>query len=358
MPDASPVKWHLAHTTWFFDTFVLERFEKEFKPEHPAYRQLFNSYYEAIGKPYPRAERGKLTRPAMREVLDWRKQVDLRMEALLADAAIDEGLHALIELGLQHEQQHQELICTDLLALFALNPLKPAAWPGRPARREAHALRWVAQPGGLTQIGHAGDRFFFDNELPCHRQWLQPFEIASRLVSNREFAEFIADAGYANPLLWLSDGWAWRQSGARKAPLYWRDDPSHGWMEFSLQGELPLDPHAPVRHLSLYEADAYARWAGARLPTEAEWESAARDAEGLDDLFGVGWQWTASSYAPYPGYRPATGAVGEYNGKFMANQQVLRGSSVFTPPGHGRVCYRNFFPAAACWQMTAIRLAR
>lgn len=356
MPDASPVKWHLAHTTWFFETFVLAAFEPGFRAFDPAFRQLFNSYYESVGEPYPRARRGLLTRPAMREVLDWRAQVDARMEALLASGADDE-LTALVGLGMQHEQQHQELICTDFLALLAMNPLRPAARAGAPAPCIAKLPRWRESAGGLVQVGHDGRGFAFDNELPRHAQWLQPFEFASRLVSNREYAEFIADGGYAQPLLWLSDGWTWKQAGAREAPLYWRADREGGWTEFSLQGEHALDPEAPVRHLSLYEADAYARWAGARLPTEAEWEHAVRTLA-IDDAFGACWQWTSSAYAPYPGYRPAKGAVGEYNGKFMVNQQVLRGSSVFTPDGHERVSYRNFFPAGAGWQVTGIRLAR
>ncbi len=356
MPDASPVKWHLAHTTWFFETFVLARFESGFRACDPAFLPLFNSYYESIGTPYPRSRRGLLTRPALREVLDWRAQVDARMACLLAPDLPGE-LIELAELGIQHEQQHQELICTDLLALLSLNPLKPAARPGRPAPCVAQPLRWLDAGGGLVQVGHDGQGFGFDNERPRHSHWLQAFAVASRLVSNGEFAEFIAAGGYAQPLLWLSDGWAWRQSGAREAPLYWRADSGRGWMEFSLQGEHPLDLHAPLRHVSLYEADAYARWAGARLPTEAEWEHAVRT-QPIDDAFGACWQWTSSAYARYPGYQPAAGAVGEYNGKFMVNQQVLRGASAFTPAGHARVSYRNFFPAGACWQMAGVRLVR
>ncbi len=292
----------------------------------------------------------------MGEVLDWRAQVDARMDRLLLPE-LPEGLGALVELGIQHEQQHQELICTDLLALLSLNPLKPAARPGVPAPWTAKPQRWLENAGGLVQIGDDGRGFAFDNERPRHPQWLQPFAVALRLVSNQEFVDFIADGGYAQPLLWLSDGWAWRQAGAREAPYYWRADRERGWMVFSLQGEHPLDPEAPVRHLSLYEADAYARWAGARLPTEAEWEHAVRS-QPMDDAFGACWQWTSSSYACYPGYRPVAGAVGEYNGKFMVNQQVLRGSSAFTPALHARVSYRNFFPADAGWQMAGVRLAR
>lgn len=354
MPDASPLKWHLAHTTWFFETFVLERFEAGFQPFNPAFRMLFNSYYHGIGQQYPRAQRGMLTRPALREVLDWRKQVDDRIARLLQR---ETGCDSLVELGLHHEQQHQELMHTDLLALFALNPLKPAVLPEPPAGAPKPTTAWLHCEGGLAQIGHAGSAFCFDNELPMHRQWLEHFDIASRLKTNREYAEFIAGGGYRDPLLWLSDGWSWLQASKRSAPLYWRYDDNEGWMEFSLHGERPLDPHAPVCHLSLYEADAFARWAGARLPTEAEWEHAACMHD-VHDAFGACWQWTSSAYTPYPGYRPAAGAVGEYNGKFMVNQYVLRGSSVFTPDGHARVSYRNFFPASACWQRTGIRLAR
>ncbi len=354
MPDASPLKWHLAHTTWFFENFVLAPHEAGFRPFHPAYRQLFNSYYEGVGQPFPRPRRGMLTRPSLGEVLDWRRNVDARVLALPGQ---DRNACHLIELGLQHEQQHQELMQTDLLALFALSPLKPAASDAMPVPARPVPLEWIAFDGGLAEIGHDGDGFCFDNELPRHRQWLAPFEIASRLVTNGEYADFIADGGYRDPLLWLADGWAWRQATGRSAPLYWHNDPDRGWRAFSLHGEHPPDPLAPVGHLSLYEADAYARWAGARLPTEGEWEHAQRR-RALPQAFGACWQWTSSSYAGYPGYRPAAGLVGEYNGKFMVNQYVLRGSSAFTPPGHARTSYRNFFPAEACWQLTGLRLAR
>jgi ergothioneine biosynthesis protein EgtB len=354
MPDASPAKWHLAHTTWFFETFVLERYERDFRPFHPDYRRLFNSYYHGIGEQFPRARRGLLTRPALSEVLEWRLQADERIAGLVEN---EPACHSLVELGLQHEQQHQELIRTDLLALFASNPLKPAMSFEAPEPAPETSLSWRHGDGGAVMIGHDGGGFCFDNELPRYLQWLAPFDIASRLVSNAEYAAFIDEGGYADPLLWLSDGWAWLQAAGRHAPLYWREDANEGWMAFSLHGERALDPHAPACHLSLYEADAFARWAGARLPTEAEWEHAARTLP-AEDAFGACWQWTSSAYAPYPGYRPAAGAVGEYNGKFMVNQTVLRGSSAFTPDGHARISYRNFFPASACWQMTGIRLAR
>lgn len=354
MPDASPVKWHLAHTTWFFETFVLERFERGFRPFHPAFRMLFNSYYHGVGEQFSRPQRGLLTRPALREVLEWRAQVDERVVALLAG---EPDCHALVELGLQHEQQHQELMHTDLLALFAVNPLKPALLPGTPAPVADRALHWRHCDEGLASIGHEGDGFCFDNELPRHGQWLMPFDIASRLVTNADHAAFIEDGGYDEPGLWLSDGWAWLQASGQRAPLYWRHDDNEGWKEFSLHGERRPDPAGPLRHVSLYEADAHARWAGARLPTEAEWEHAVRTLA-IDDAFGACWQWTSSSYAPYPGFRPAAGAVGEYNGKFMVNQYVLRGSSAFTPAGHARISYRNFFPASAGWQMAGVRLVR
>jgi ergothioneine biosynthesis protein EgtB len=380
MPDASPVKWHLAHTTWFFETFILEARERNFAPFHPAFRVLFNSYYNGIGARHPRPQRGLLTRPSLAEVRAWRADVDLRIARLIAAHEGDPGFCTLVELGLQHEQQHQELILTDLKHLLAQNPLCPAyaAQPLAPCGQPA-PLRWQAFEGGLTSIGYEGDGFCFDNELPRHRTWVAPFELASRLVTNGEYLEFIEAGGYREPALWLSEGWDRVCAGELAQPLYWvRGDT--GWMEFTLHGLLPLDPARPVTHLSLYEADAYARWRGARLPTEAEWEVAAQGLPvtadtvhpvtagalhpaaagpaGLAQMFGQCWQWTTSSYAPYPGFAPAAGAIGEYNGKFMVNQYVLRGSSCATPAGHARASYRNFFPAGARWQFTGIRLAR
>jgi ergothioneine biosynthesis protein EgtB len=373
MPDASPVKWHLAHTTWFFETFVLEAHERAFAPFHPDFRFLFNSYYNGVGARHPRPQRGLLTRPSLDEVRAWRLDVDRRMARLIAACSDDAGFAALVMLGLQHEQQHQELILTDVKHLLAQNCMHPA-YLRAPLERvsSAPALEWLPFDEGLADIGHAGDGFCFDNELPCHRVLVAPFELASRLVTNREFAEFVAQGGYRDPSLWLSEGWDRVTSGESVRPLYWRPDEDGGWLEFTLHGLTRLDPARPVTHVSLYEADAYARWRGARLPTEAEWEVAARGAPveagglhpaaaacgALAQLYGACWQWTSSSYGPYPGYQAAAGALGEYNGKFMVNQYVLRGSSCATPPGHSRSSYRNFFPAGARWQFTGIRLAR
>jgi ergothioneine biosynthesis protein EgtB len=367
MPDASPVKWHLAHTTWFFETFVLAPREAAFRAFHPAFRVLFNSYYNGVGDKHPRPRRGLLTRPGLPDVLAYRADVDRRMARLLDERGGDAELAGLVELGLQHEQQHQELILTDVKHLLAQNPLYPAYDahgaaddPGPLPEAGSNAgPAWIAFDGGMTEIGHAGPGFAFDNELPRHRQYLAPFALAARLTTNAEYLEFVEAGGYDDPSLWLSEGWDRVAGGDMRHPLYWVRDEQGGWMEFTLRGLAPLDPRRPVSHVSLYEADAYARWRGARLPLEAEWETAA-DAAGdrLAQLFGACWQWTASSYAPYPGFAPAPGALGEYNGKFMVNQYVLRGSSCATPPGHARASYRNFFPAGARWQFSGIRLAR
>lgn len=372
MPDASPIKWHLAHTTWFFETFVLEPREANFTPFHAAFRVIFNSYYNGVGNKHPRAQRGLLTRPALSVVRDYRLDVDRRIAALLA-GGIDASLAALIELGLQHEQQHQELMLTDVKHLLAQNPLYPAyAQDTMVLAPPAAPLAWIDFDGGLAEIGHSGSGFCFDNELPRHRTYVAPFALASRLVTNGEYRAFIEAGGYRDPALWLAEGWDRVSSGELAHPLYWvqQDD---GWHEFTLHGLQMLDPERPVTHVSLYEADAFARWSGARLPLEAEWEFAARQAclgcgpahhpdaalgAGLQQMFGACWQWTSSSYAPYPGYAPAPGAIGEYNGKFMINQYVLRGSSCATPGGHARTSYRNFFPTGARWQFSGIRLAR
>ncbi|MFC7287992.1 ergothioneine biosynthesis protein EgtB [Herminiimonas glaciei] len=360
MPDASPIKWHLAHTTWFFETFILERFESNFQPHHPAFRVLFNSYYNGVGDKHARAQRGLLTRPPFDEVLAYRRDVDARVIALLSQPLPPQLLteiRGLLELGLQHEQQHQELMMTDVLHLFSRNPLKPAYADILYSLAEAPpALEWIPFASGVVQVGYEGTGFCFDNELPRHRQFVEAYELASRLVTNREYLAFVEAGGYENPALWLSEGWDWVQAQQIQHPLYWQHD--RGWHTFSLQGMRPLDLNAALTHISYFEADAYARWSGARLPTEAEWEHAAQTTAELSQLFGTCWQWTSSSYAAYPGYEAAAGALGEYNGKFMANQYVLRGSSCVTPDGHARISYRNFFPSSARWQFTGIRLAR
>jgi ergothioneine biosynthesis protein EgtB len=368
MPDASPVKWHLAHTSWFFEAVVLAAHAPGYTPFDPRFAHLFNSYYESLGPRHPRPQRGLLTRPALADVYAYRDHVDRAVLAFIGDASADafEAAAPLLELGLHHEQQHQELILTDILHAFCCNPLLPAYQPADP-----HSLRlavatpsvhWIEMPGGTVEIGHAGKGFAFDNEEPRHAVFLAPYRIADRLVTCGEYAQFIADGGYERVTLWLSDGWAAVQGGGWKAPAYWiaPDDaraPVSHWQVFGLHGARPLDPAAPVSQLSFYEAAAYAEWAGARLPTEAEWE-AAFDAPGIAQMTGHVWQWTRSAYEPYPGFRPFAGAVGEYNGKFMVNQIVLRGASSATPPGHERPTYRNFFPPAARWQFSGLRLAK
>ena len=362
MPDASPAKWHLAHTTWFFETFVLERFERGFRAFDPAFRVLFNSYYQGVGPQHPRAQRGQLSRPRLDEVLAWRREVDERMQALIATAgetADDDDWRTLLQLGLHHEQQHQELLLTDILHALSCNPTLPAYRPGTAAAAPMLALRWQRVRGGIVPLGHEAARdgeFCFDNEGPRHEVLLGDFELASRPVTYGEFRDFIADGGCRRPELWLSMGWDWVRAAARRAPLYWLDSDS----VFTLQGRCAIDANAPLAHLSYFEADAYARWAGARLPTEAEWEHAARQPSqpAPVQLFGSVWQWTRSAYGAYPGYRPVAGAVGEYNGKFMCNQYVLRGSSCATPPGHARASCRNFFAPDAQWQFSGLPLAR
>jgi ergothioneine biosynthesis protein EgtB len=349
MPDASPVKWHLAHASWFFETVILGRWPG-YKPFDPSFTYLFNSYYEAVGPRHPRPKRGLLARPTLEQVMAYRAHVDAAMAAPLADAALAD----LITLGLHHEQQHQELIQTDIKHAFFSNPLLPAYRSDKPQPHAEQPQDRLSIPGGVSWIGHDGSGFCFDNELPRHQVLLKPFRIASRPVSNGEYRAFIADGGYRRPEFWLSDGWARVQEEGWEAPLYWLkdDDGSAGDTVFTLSGVQALEPHAPVEHVSFYEAAAYAAWAGARLPTEFEWEVAAPWFD-----HGEVWEWTRSSYDPYPGFKPLDGTVAEYNGKFMVGQMVLRGGSNATPPGHARASYRNFFPPSARWQFSGIRLA-
>ena len=361
MPDASPAKWHLAHTTWFFETFVLEAFEPGFRPVDPAFRTLFNSYYQAVGPQHPRAQRGLVTRPGLDAVLAYREAVDGRILALIERGLPPEALR-LLTLGLHHEQQHQELLITDIKHLLWQHPLAPAYAPGQPPPvPAAPPAVWRGLEGGLVEIGHDPARdgpFAFDNEGPRHQVWLEPFEMRDRLVSQGEVADFIADGGYQDVSLWASLGWDEVGAGQRQAPLYWhRATPGADWQVYTLFGARALERDTPALHLNWFEADAIARWAGARLPTEAEWEHAAGSGKLLQAM-DTAWQWTGSAYRPYPGYRPAEGAIGEYNGKFMAQQFVLRGGSLATPEGQTRASYRNFFPPGAQWQFSGLRLAR
>ncbi len=358
MPDASPVKWHLAHTSWFFETVVLRPHLPGYEVFDPAFAQLFNSYYVSLGPRHPRPQRGLLTRPSLQQVLDYRAHVDTAIARLMHQGGGD--ALPLLELGLHHEQQHQELLLTDVKHLFSLNPLLPAWGEAGP-----HPAAGTPGPGGWSAfasqealIGHAGDGFAFDNETPRHPVRLQPYALANDLVSCGEYLAFINDGGYRRPELWLSDGWATVMAQDWQAPLYWNLSDSQRPRLFTLAGEQALDPAAPVCHLSFYEAAAYAEWAGHRLPTEFEWEAAASQSAALRQCYGAVWQWTRSSYDPYPGFRTWTGAISEYNGKFMVGQLVLRGGSCATPEGHSRASYRNFFPPAARWQFSGIRLAR
>ncbi|MEM1331557.1 MAG: ergothioneine biosynthesis protein EgtB [Planctomycetota bacterium] len=378
MTQASPVKWHLAHTTWFFETFVLAEHEPEFSVYDERYPFLFNSYYNACGDRHRRDHRGLVTRPGLGEVLAYRQVVDERIERLVRDGGLPRHALRVFETGLHHEQQHQELAFTDLKHAFWSNPLEPAYTDTVPESGRETSLGWLELDEGVYEIGHAGDGFAYDNESPRHRVFIEPCTIADRLVTNGEFQRFIDDGGYRRSELWLDDGWRWVQNSCAERPIYWGGNGS----EFTLAGRRALDPHAPVCSVGFFEADAYARWAGARLPTEAEWEAAfapgwteADETRGVDpngplhprcasesspcyQAFGVCWQWTGSAYRPYPGYRPPTGALGEYNGKFMNGCYSLRGGSCLTPPAHNRLSYRNFFAPDARWQMTSIRLCK
>ncbi|CAN5628384.1 ergothioneine biosynthesis protein EgtB [soil metagenome] len=368
MADASPTKWHLAHTSWFFEAVVLRAHAIGYVPFDERYFYLFNSYYEALGPRHPRPQRGLLSRPSVDEVMAYRAHVDAAMQRFMCecDGAVWARALPLITLGLHHEQQHQELLLTDILHALSCNPLLPAyeatETPALRLATAAPAQQWIDMPGGIAQAGHASDAFAFDNETPRHDVLLRPYQIANRLVSCGDYAQFIADGGYQRAQFWLSDGWAAVQSQGWQAPAYWLAPgdpraPSDVWQVYGLGGVRPMDAAAPVSQLSFYEAAAYAEWAGARLPTEFEWE-AAYEAPGITQMTGHVWQWTRSSYDPYPGFRPMEGAVSEYNGKFMVGQLVLRGSSVATPAGHARPSYRNFFPPAARWQFSGLRLAR
>ncbi|MCB5364268.1 L-histidine N(alpha)-methyltransferase [Pusillimonas sp. CC-YST705] len=356
MPDASPTKWHLAHTSWFFETFLLLPHKPGYQAFDSAFAYLFNSYYEALGPRHPRPERGLLTRPSADEVLAYRAHVDQGMDELLLD--LPPELAPLVELGLAHEEQHQELLLMDVLHLFSRSPLAPVYRQGLPPSYPALGpISWMSMPSGIVEVGAGGEGFAFDNETPRHKVYLQPYAMADRLVTNGEWLAFMADEGYNKPELWLSEGWAKVQAEGWQAPLYWQCEEGI-WMAFSLEGKRPLDLNAPVVHISYYEAWAYAQWAGARLPTEAEWEHAAVLGAELHDLYGEAWQWTRSAYDAYPGFHPSAGAVGEYNGKFMVGQMTLRGGSAVTPAGHTRATYRNFFPPAARWVFSGLRLAK
>ncbi|MEM8770690.1 MAG: ergothioneine biosynthesis protein EgtB [Pseudomonadota bacterium] len=381
MPDASPVKWNLAHTSWFFETFILKEFVSDYKEFHPQFGYLFNSYYNRVGEMHPRPDRGLLSRPSADEIRDYRAHVEEGVRGLIETASEADLTKAapLIALGLAHEEQHQELMLTDLKHGLFQNPLKPAVYEEAAAPTPPlTALKFENMEGGLCEFGWTGEGFAFDNEGPRHKAYLEPFQLANRAATNAEYIAFIEDGAYQNPNLWLSDAWDVIRREDWRAPLYWRKTQS-GWREYTLFGERDLDPHAPVCHISYYEAAAFAGWSGARLPTEFEWEAAASlfPAEGnfmtdgapasparasgehrLKQLYGDVWEWTASPYVAYPGYCPPEGAIGEYNGKFMSSQMALRGGGATTPAGHIRVSYRNFFPPSARWQTSGVRLAK
>lgn len=382
MPDVSPTRWHLAHVTWFYETFILSKGIQDYPPFHSDFFYLFNSYYKSIGEPFARSNRGLLSRPTLAQVFEYRRTVDERMRNLLLESEPERlaPLLAVVELGLHHEQQHQELILTDIKHVFSCNPLYPTYREhSQRSSRDLIPIRWIDHEGGLGWIGHEGACFSFDNECPRHKVWLEAFQLANRLSTNAEYLQFIEDGGYARPDLWLSAGWDQVCDQGWKSPLYWlkRDN---AWWNFTLSGLRPVDPAEPVCHVSFFEADAFARWSKSRLPTEQEWEHAvgkaqvqgnlieersfhplpsqADSGDGLTQMFGDVWEWTASDYSAYPGYGPLEGALGEYNGKFMCNQYVLRGGSCATSTSHIRRTYRNFFPTESRWQFSGIRLAR
>jgi ergothioneine biosynthesis protein EgtB len=373
--DASPAKWHLAHTTWFFEELVLKPYLRGYEAFDPRFSYCFNSYYESLGPRHPRPKRGLLTRPSAAEVRDYRAHIDENLRRLMAETALSDEALALIETGIHHEQQHQELILTDILALFAENPLRPAYRETKEAlvRGPAAPGEWRSIPGGVYEAGHRGEGFAYDNEGPAHKVLLRDFRIAGGAVTNGDWLAFMEAGGYSTPSLWLADGWAAVQRGGWRAPLYW-EERDGAWLQMTLHGLRAVEEARPAAHVSYYEADAYARFAGARLPTEFEWEMASRGepapapldlsrllpvpaGDGLSPMFGGVWEWTASAYLPYPGYRPAQGALGEYNGKFMCSQMVLRGGSFATPDGHIRPTYRNFFYPHQRWQFMGLRLA-
>lgn len=361
MPDCSPAKWHRAHTTWFFETVVLEQFKRDYCPLVPEYRELFNSYYQAVGPQYPRAARGVISRPGIDEVREYRRHVDEQMLELFAARGPmpRDGFDDLVELGINHEEQHQELLLMDINHALSLNPLSPAAYPGAfTPPRSALPATWVAFDSQMVRIGATAPGFAFDNEGPRHDAYLNEFELRSTLVTNREWLEFMRADGYARPEFWLSEGWAICQTEAWRTPMYWRERDGV-WFQHTVGGNVELDLDEPVRHISYYEADAFARFAGLRLPTEFEWEHAMSSRpDAFEQVLDACWQWTSSAYGPYPGFTPTAGVVSEYNGKFMSSQMVLRGGCAFTPPGHSRISYRNFFYPHSRWMLSGLRLAR